>query len=151
MYSLQYAENLLAITQLLQRAKLLGGGSNLPDRDFQSNQGLSVTASYFYYWGKAKSETEVGPAYHLLPYHCLDVAAVGWHWLALDKSATKQLASQLQVEPEWLKTWFTFCLALHDLGKFARTFQGLRTDLSDDLVKPIQRRALSICHISKRI
>ena len=33
--------------------------------------------SYFRYWGKARKK-EVGPGYewHLLPYHCLDVAAV---------------------------------------------------------------------------
>ncbi len=35
-----------------------------------------MTASYYHYWGKAKSETEAGPAYHLLPYHCLDVASL---------------------------------------------------------------------------
>jgi CRISPR-associated endonuclease/helicase Cas3 len=29
--------------------------------------------SYFRYWGKAKK----GDRFHLLPYHCLDVAAVG--------------------------------------------------------------------------
>jgi len=29
------------------------------------------------YWGKARSGDETGPEYHLLPYHCLDVAAVG--------------------------------------------------------------------------
>ncbi|MBI5641767.1 MAG: hypothetical protein HZA17_15230 [Nitrospirae bacterium] len=33
-----------------------------------------ATPSYFRYWGKAEKE---GPMYHLLPYHCLDVAAVG--------------------------------------------------------------------------
>jgi CRISPR-associated endonuclease/helicase Cas3 len=33
---------------------------------------------YYKYWGKARKK-EVGPGYewHLLPYHCLDVAAVG--------------------------------------------------------------------------
>ena len=33
---------------------------------------------YYQYWGKARNK-EVGPGYdwHLLPYHCLDVAAVG--------------------------------------------------------------------------
>ena len=29
--------------------------------------------SYYRYWGKAEKD---GPGYHLLPYHCLDVAAV---------------------------------------------------------------------------
>ncbi len=31
--------------------------------------------AYFRYWGKAEKD---GPGYHLLPYHCLNVAAVGW-------------------------------------------------------------------------
>jgi len=30
--------------------------------------------SYFRYWGKAEKD---GTGYHLLPYHCLDVAVVG--------------------------------------------------------------------------
>lgn len=116
--------------------------------DFQSNQGLNVTASYFSYWGKAKPDTEIGPAYHLLPYHCLDVAAVGSLWLGLDTPICKQLAMCLQVEQEWLQRWFTFCLALHDLGKFARAFQGLRTDLPDELVKPNPRMTYSERHDS---
>ncbi|WP_223146862.1 CRISPR-associated helicase Cas3' [Methylomonas fluvii] len=107
-----------------------------------------MTASYFQYWGKAKPETETGPASHLLPYHCLDVAAVGWSWLAPETPVCKQLAVKLQVEPNWLQRWFTFCLALHDLGKFARAFQGLRTNLSGDLVKPNPRMTYSERHDS---
>jgi len=107
-----------------------------------------VTASYFQYWGKAKPESDDGPAYHLLPYHCLDVAAVGSLWLAPNTAVCKQLAMRLQVEPEWLQRWFTFCLVLHDLGKFARAFQGLRTDLSDGLVKPNPRMTYSERHDS---
>ncbi len=97
-----------------------------------------IQATYYRYWGKAQKGSQKNddtPQYHLLPYHCLDVAAVGWHWLAPDKTTCKQLAIQLQVTPEWLRRFFTFCLALHDLGKFARAFQGLRTDLSPELVK----------------
>ncbi|WP_446809799.1 CRISPR-associated helicase Cas3' [Methylomonas sp. 2BW1-5-20] len=104
---------------------------------------MSDTRLYYQYWGKARPEVGDGPAYHLLPYHCLDVAAVGWFWLAPDKPVCKQLAAQLHVEPEWLQCWFTFCLALHDLGKFARAFQGLRTDLSNELVKPNPRMTYS--------
>ncbi|QXP87028.1 HD domain-containing protein [Methylococcus capsulatus] len=33
--------------------------------------------AYFRYWSKARKEGEPGAPYHLLPYHCLDVAAVG--------------------------------------------------------------------------
>jgi CRISPR-associated endonuclease/helicase Cas3 len=29
------------------------------------------------YWGKARPDEGKDPVYHLLPYHCLDVAAVG--------------------------------------------------------------------------
>ena len=70
--------------------------------------------------------TGTGDSYHLLPYHCLDVAAVGWQLLAPNKPLCKQLVKQLEVEPEWLRTLFVLCLALHDLGKFARAFQGLK-------------------------
>jgi CRISPR-associated endonuclease/helicase Cas3 len=33
--------------------------------------------SYFRYWGKAEKD---GAGYHLLVYHCLDVAAVDQHY-----------------------------------------------------------------------
>lgn len=39
------------------------------------DRGMKELPSYFRYWGKAEKD---GTAYHLLPYHCLDVAAVGW-------------------------------------------------------------------------
>ncbi|MDZ4151195.1 CRISPR-associated helicase Cas3', partial [Methylicorpusculum sp.] len=100
---------------------------------------MTETAGYYSYWGKAKPEGESGPAYHLLPYHCLDVAAVGYCLLDPEHDRCRQLARQLQVEPAWLRDFFVFCLALHDLGKFARAFQGLKENMSDDLVKPKPR------------
>lgn len=105
-------------------------------------------ASYYQYWGKAKPQIEGDSSYHLLPYHCLDVAAVGWVLLAPDASICKHLAQQLQVETNWLRQWFAFCLCLHDLGKFARAFQGLRTGLSADLVSPDQGMNYSKRHDS---
>jgi len=33
--------------------------------------------AYFRYWGKASPLPANGPAYHLLPYHGLDVARIG--------------------------------------------------------------------------
>ena len=91
---------------------------------------------YFQYWGKADRSTNDGsPSFHLLPYHCLDVAAIGYFLLDPKKSRCQILASQLGVEPQWLQDFFVFCLVLHDLGKFSRAFQGLQTDLSVDLVK----------------
>jgi len=87
------------------------------------------------YWGKARSDDETGPAYHLLPYHCLDMAAVGWLLLNPQKPLCQRLSTQLGVKPAWLRNFFVFCLALHDMGKFSRAFQGLKIDLSDNLVK----------------
>lgn len=91
--------------------------------------------SYFQYWGKARKDPDVdGPDYHLLPYHCLDVAAVGYVLLDPKKPLCQQLATQLNVDPRWLQSWFCFCLMLHDLGKFCRAFQNLAPNLSSSLV-----------------
>jgi CRISPR-associated endonuclease/helicase Cas3 len=91
--------------------------------------------SYFQYWGKAKKDLLAeGPDYHLLPYHCLDVAAVGFLLLDPKKPFCQKLATQLKVDPEWLQAWFCFCLILHDLGKFCRAFQNLVPNLSSLLV-----------------
>ena len=39
--------------------------------------GRNMTEKLYYkYWGKASSDNESGVGYHLLPYHCLDVATV---------------------------------------------------------------------------
>ncbi len=94
-------------------------------------------ATYYGYWGKAKTDKDLGqPTYHLLPYHCLDVAAVGYFLMSPETTQCKRLADELGVSPQWLRDFFVFCLALHDLGKFSRAFQGLQTDLDEGLVKP---------------
>ena len=86
--------------------------------------------------------------YHLLAYHCLDVAAVGWHLLDPVKPLCQRLAKQLEVEAQWLQSWFCFCLALHDLGKYSRTFQNLVPDMSDLLVNSQLNMAYSQRHDS---
>ncbi|MBL0732267.1 MAG: CRISPR-associated endonuclease Cas3'', partial [Desulfosarcina sp.] len=98
------------------------------------------------YWGKARSDDETGPACHLLPYHCLDVAAVVWILLNPEKSLCFRMAAQLGVEPGCLRNFFVFCSALHDIGKFSRAFQGLKTDLSPDLVKANPRMSYTERH-----
>ena len=72
-----------------------------------------ATALYYQYWGKASQEDD---SYHLLAYHCLDVAAVGYLLLSPKKPLCKKLAKQLHVDSEWLRDIFVCCLALHDLG-----------------------------------
>ena len=74
-------------------------------------------------------------SYHLLAYHSLDVAAVGRVLLTPEQPLCRRLADRLDLDPKWLRNFFIFCLALHDLGKFSNSFQGLRQGLSPDLVK----------------
>jgi CRISPR-associated endonuclease/helicase Cas3 len=104
-----------------------------------------TTPSYFKYWGKASKD---GVSYHLLVYHCLDVAAVGWILMDPSKPLCKNLAKTLDVDPTWLRDFFVFCLILHDIGKFSRSFQGLKPNLSPDLVKPNSRMLYSERHDS---
>ena len=93
---------------------------------------------FFRYWGKAKpsgDQNGENPC-HLLPFHSLDVAAVGYHLLAPHTARCQELASAMSLEPEQLRSLFVFSLALHDLGKFARAFQSLADPDLPDLVKP---------------
>jgi len=93
------------------------------------------------YWGKAKNGPSAeGDDYHLLPYHCLDVAAVGALLLAPTKPLTKLLADFLSLTPEQLQRLVVFALSLHDLGKFASAFQALYPNNSDQLITPKSRK-----------
>ena len=82
-------------------------------------------ASYYAYWGKTSEDG----GYHLLPYHCLDVAAVGDVLLRRNPRVRSQLASMLSIDESTLTTMVIFFLGLHDIGKFARHFQSLQPEL----------------------
>lgn len=95
-----------------------------------------MTTAFYRYWGKARPAVDsVEANFHLLAWHGLDVAGVGWQLLSPDKPLCQQLAAPLQVEPQWLQRWFCFCLSLHDLGKFSSAFQGLVPGLSSTLIQ----------------
>lgn len=88
---------------------------------------------YLSYWGKARP-ADAGPQFHLLPYHCLDVAAVGDVYLRRSPALLSWLGEQLGVaDLDAVREWVTFWLALHDLGKFSISFQGQRVDLVEAL------------------
>lgn len=80
------------------------------------------------YWGKADPAYSGEPKWHPLAYHCLDVAAVGAEYLDRAPAVRRLFAQRLGGE-QGLIGWIAFWLALHDLGKFAESFQGQRTDL----------------------
>jgi CRISPR-associated endonuclease/helicase Cas3 len=90
---------------------------------------MSGHSGYWRYWGKARKESEAGTPYHLLPYHCLDVAAAGVVLLRRTHRLRRFLANSLGLDEEALMALFGFFLALHDLGKFSERFQAQRKDL----------------------
>jgi len=85
--------------------------------------------TFYRYWGKAFPLKEVVPSYHLLPYHCLDVAAVGKALLDNQPALLQQLANLSGINNTSFLDWITFLLAIHDVGKFADGFQNKRADL----------------------
>jgi len=92
---------------------------------------------YYRYWGKADKDD---PArYHLLPYHCLDVAAVGQTLLRRDTLLNKKLSELTGFDEKTCFYWILMFLGLHDIGKLSVAFQGLREDL---LTKLQEKRTL---------
>ena len=96
----------------------------------------SVTNTYHNYWGKADRDKKTGE-WHPLPYHSLDVAAVGQEILQAHPPLCSHLVRLTGMEPDDFERWAVFLLALHDLGKFSVTFQDIRTDL----LKTLQKRS----------
>jgi len=80
--------------------------------------------TYYQYWGKARPKQGHSATCHLLPYHSLDVAAVGRAYLQRHPKLLQLLAKPLGLDEQALLEWFTFCLAVHDLGKFSSAFQN---------------------------
>ena len=112
---------------------LTGWGGKKNNMESSSTKATDTGAGYFYYWGKASKENEEGAACHLLPYHCLDVAAVGQILLQRHARLRKSLAILLGLSDSDLVCWLPFLLALHDIGKYSASFQNLRPDLFDSM------------------
>ena len=105
--------------------------------------------SYFNYWGKASPSTNDQTAkYHLLPYHSLDVAAVGHVLLSRQGALNRHLSELMGLSGQQTLNWITFLLGLHDLGKFAESFQQLRPDLRELFwpEAPVKKTNYSIRH-----
>lgn len=92
-------------------------------------------ARYFGYWGKAAQsyQDNIGASYHLLPYHSLDVAAVGYELLQQNPAYLRYFSKLTGINESDLIQWFSFLLALHDLGKFTESFQHLKSELFEQL------------------
>ena len=65
--------------------------------------------AYFKYWGKAEKAEEGKPTrYHLLPYHCLDVAAVTAAWWEASPAIRHGFQFQNAMPVEYLRGWVLF-------------------------------------------
>ncbi|MCY4643202.1 MAG: CRISPR-associated helicase Cas3' [Bacteriovoracales bacterium] len=86
---------------------------------------------YYRYWGKSKNIEEGMPGYHLLVYHSLDVAATGYVFLKKHHVVTDKILRLMDIDLEREKfcRYASFFLALHDIGKFAESFQNLNPDI----------------------
>ena len=100
---------------------------------------------YYRYWGKAEKD---GERYHLLPYHCLDVAAVGWLLLSRDSALRQKFKSITGLNESVCCNWFVVLLAMHDIGKFSVSFQNLRSDLLEQLQEITSRKPYPVKHDS---
>jgi len=84
--------------------------------------------SYFHHWGK-KNRDENSPKFHLLPYHALDVAAVGTVLFRSDPILRERLG-RIGLDGRDLESLLCFLLAVHDTGKFSTpAFQRMGSDL----------------------
>lgn len=105
--------------------------------------------TYYHYWGKAQPQTHklqtdfqkgsLPAPYHLLVYHCLDVAAVAYHLLNDDAAIMNDLSAYLMIEKHKLRPFLCFLIALHDLGKFAASFQGLYQPTDDNFLVKVNK------------
>lgn len=89
-------------------------------------------SSFHHFWGKARPSSEAtngdGAVCHLLPYHCLDVAATVQELFLADPRLAQRFAHIAGIAPADLTAWLIFMAGLHDIGKFAPSFQALAPD-----------------------
>ncbi|AKJ38918.1 CRISPR-associated helicase Cas3 [Methanosarcina barkeri CM1] len=99
-------------------------------------------------WGKSCSIEDKETNYHLLVYHCLDVAAVGTVLLEKDKLLAKKITELTGFNKEETLSLIPFLLTVHDLGKFSERFQNLKPELLKELRHHESNRAYILRHDS---
>ncbi len=95
---------------------------------------------YYRYWGKASKEHTEVVSFHLLPYHCLDVAAVAAEWWAASPTLRHLLCKATDRDEPTTRAWVLFFITLHDIGKLdirfqlksPDTLQALQSDFDPD-------------------
>jgi CRISPR-associated helicase Cas3/CRISPR-associated endonuclease Cas3-HD len=76
----------------------------------------------------------------------LDAAAVCAAFLEGDRTVTRSICASTGFAETVVRKTLPFLVALHDLGKFAESFQDLRSDIVASSLGPRQARAYSVRH-----
>lgn len=106
---------------------------------------MDSNANYFGYWGKAE---DVGDSFHLLVYHCLDVAAIAHTLLNNNNLIVNRLQGLTLFPSETILRWATLGAGFHELGKFSESFQSLLPELLYRLQGRQGTRPYSVRHDS---
>ncbi|MCW4629269.1 MULTISPECIES: CRISPR-associated helicase/endonuclease Cas3 [Marinomonas] len=117
----------------------------MSEKKLAIKEALSLISKY---WGKARSSSDEGDPYHLLPFHCLDVTAVAAYWWDHSFVMRNRFVQGNDLPEEQVRAWVLFFIALHDLGKFDIRFQCKADSVwillnPDD--KPVQRPSYTAC------
>jgi CRISPR-associated endonuclease/helicase Cas3 len=108
-----------------------------------------TTLDYLRYWGKARGKKENGgDPYHLLAYHCLDVAACGFVMVQQNLYGCKQVLASCNLSEDEGALWVAYLFACHDIGKFASGFQRYAVFPDTPLVSPRSNIVASVRHDS---
>lgn len=110
---------------------------------------MRIEKAFWQYWGKSESalppRKECHPGWHLLVWHCLDVAAVACTWWESSRSVRRAFAAAFGVNDQdseamaRLKAWIMFFVALHDFGKFDVRFQWKAPTVAEVLWPELKR------------
>jgi CRISPR-associated endonuclease Cas3-HD len=104
-----------------------------------------------HFWGKTdSSDHDARPKndFHPLAFHLLDVAACAGALLDANPARLMFLADVCGIEPEKLRRLLVCLVALHDIGKCARGFQGKVPELWPSALgpRPEQEKFIPVRH-----
>lgn len=108
---------------------------------------MAKDQSYYNYWGKADRDDP--DRYHLLPYHCLDVAAVASVWWNSSEVIRRSFLHHSNLDEKTTKAWALFFISLHDYGKFDIRFQRKADHVREKLYFQAHERELPRIYVSK--
>lgn len=98
----------------------------------------STFPDYLRYWGKTnKNRGDKYEPYHLLAYHCLDVAACGLYIIRENIFDSRNKLYECIITDVDVENFIAWLFAIHDIGKFARGFQKYAVFPGSSLVPPI--------------